>query len=207
MKQLNKIILPLFILFLSIGLVIGFRSYLLEYLIHPIALLAWGIRRLMLTVDQQLYWLLLVLLCAGMVFLLVPFWNRQKVPPVYRYAYRPPGPFEYWQALIRDRRSTGNGQDQLRSNLKELAITLMTQSERSDPSDVERMISQKIGTLPPAVRDYLFPPGQEDGIFTHNVQKRAWYRKISLKKQPKENIDLDAILKWMESELEIDHDN
>lgn len=207
MKQLNRIILPLLFLFLLIGLVIGFRSYLLDYLIQPIALLVWGVWRTLLSVDQQFYWILLVILCGGMVFRLIPFWSRQKIKQVYRYAYRAPGQFEQWQALIRDSHSMGNGQDQLRSSLKELVITLMVQDEKSDPSDAEMRITQKINRLPPRVRDYLFPSGQVDGIFTRNEQKRAWYRKIWFKKQPKENIFMDATLQWMETELEINHEN
>jgi len=207
MKQLNRITIPLFVLFLLVGLMIGLRSYLLDYLIKPIALLAWGVWRTLHSVDQQFYWILLVIICGGLVFRLIPFWSRQKVKQVYRYAYRPPSQLEYWQALFRDSLSKGNGRDQLRSSLKELAITLMAQDGKSDPSDAEMRISQKISLLPPQVRDYLFPPGQVDGIFTRNVQKRAWYRKIMFKKQPKEYIFMDATLQWMETELEIDHEN
>lgn len=207
MKQLNRIIIPLFVLFLLIGLIIGLRSYLLDYLIKPIALLAWGVWRTLLSVDQQFYWILLVIICGGMVFSLIPFWRRQKVKQVYRYAYRPPGQLEYWQTLIKDSISMGNGRDQLRSSLRELVITLMAQDEKSDQSNAEMRISRKINLLPPLVRDYLFPPDQMDGIFTRNVQKRAWYRKMSIKKQPKEYIFIDATLQWIETELEIDHEN
>ena len=207
MKSLNRIIMPLLVLFLLAGLVVRFRSYLLDYLIRPIALLAWGAWRTLLSVDQRFYWILLVIICGGLVFRLIPFWSKQKVKQVYRYAYRPPSQLEYWQALFKDRLSMGNGRDQLRSSLRELAITLMAQDEKTEPSNAEMRINQKISLLPPRMREYLFPPGQEDGIFTRNVQKRAWFRKIRIKKEPKEDILIDATLQWMESELEIDHEH
>lgn len=207
MKQLNRIIIPLLVIFLLTGVIIGFRSYLLDYLIMPIALLAWGVWRIMLSVDQQFYWILLVIICGGLVFRLILFGSGQKDNQMYRYAYRPPSQFEHWQTLIKDSLSMGNGRDQLRSSLKEMVITLMVQDEKSDQSNAEMRITPKINMLPPLVRDYLFPPDQMDGIFTGNVQKRAWYRKIRFKKQPKDYIFMDSTLQWMETELEIDHEN
>lgn len=207
MKQLNRIIIPLLVFFLLIGLIIGLRFYLLDYFIKPIALLAWGVWRIILSVDQQYYWLLLIIICGWLVFRLIPFWRRQKEKQVYRYAYRPPSQLEHWQTLIKDSSSMGNGRDQLRSSLKELVITLIAQDEKSDQSNAEIRITQEINMLPSLVRDYLFPPDQVNGIFTRNVQKRAWYRKISFIKQPDEYIFIDATLQWMETELEINHEN
>ena len=207
MKPIHKNITSLLILFLSAGLIFGLRSYLLDYIIRPIALLGWGVWRMMISVDQQIYWIFLIVICASLVLRLIFHKKPHSGNLQYRYAYRSLGKLDHWQVRMKDGVSNRQGQEQLRSSLRELAITLMIQGEKSDQSNPEERIAQRIDTLPQMVREYLFPPDQENGVFSRNRQKQSWYRKLRLKKRPQNDPVIDTTLQWMEAELEINHEH
>ena len=209
MEKFKKTIIPFLILMLLVVLLISFRSFLMDYVIEPIALLFWAIWRIISSVDQIVYWVVLIVFCAFLIIRLIPSEKDNSSNPVYNQIYKPPNRVEYWQTLIDESMLGKNKSEYLRNRMKELVITIISQVEQPAITDVDEMVATGIPSLPPAARQYLFPPNGKDGIssikdqLNNNVFVPRWLRRWRRKYIHQNNAMLDEILKWMETELEI----
>ena len=194
---------------LLVVLLISFRSFLMDYVIEPIALLFWAIWRIISSVDQIVYWVVLIVFCAFLIIRLIPSEKDNSSNLAYSQMYKPPNRVEYWQTLIDESMLGKNKSEYLRNRMKELVITIISQVEQPAITDVDEMVATGIPSLPPAARQYLFPPNGKDGIssikdqLNNNVFVPRWLRRWRRKYIHQNNAMLDEILKWMETELEI----
>ena len=187
MDRFKEDFLPILILFLLVSLVIIFRSFLMAYIIEPVVLLCWVVWR-------------------------IPFGTDKSPHSAYDYTYNPLNRVEYWRSLIIDADLGKNESEYLQDSMKELLITVTTQVERSDPTDSEEMIVKGSASLPLAAQEYLFPSRRKHGRFSIHHQPNikflvpTWLRRWTRKFIHQDHSLVDEILRWMETELEINYE-
>lgn len=212
METYKKNILPFLILTLLTGLLVGFRAFLMDYIIEPIALLFWAIWRIISSVDQNLYWIALIVICTILVMRLIPSEKDNSSSPAYSYKYKPPNRVEYWQTLIDESVHGKNKNEYLRYKIEELTMTIIAQVERPTTREVDEFLTTEVPSLSPSARQYLFPSTREDRVSSLKDQRSnavvvpGWPRRWRRNHIHQDNALLDEILKWMETELEISNE-
>jgi hypothetical protein len=181
----------------------------MTYIIEPVVLLCWLVWRILAGVDQNIYWIVLIVFCSILVIRLI-FSGRQK-PSIsaYDFTYNPLNRVERWQTLIIDADLGKNESESLRESMKDLLITVITQVERSGSTEPEDMIEKVSASLPLGAQRYLFPLSRKHGLIP--VQSRPnimvliprRLRKYLRKYIHQDHDLLGEILTWMETELEI----
>jgi hypothetical protein len=209
MDRFKTNLVPVVAIVLLAALVVIFRSFFMNYIIQPIALLFWVAWRLLASVDQSLYWMILLAACLILVIRLIP----KESPDTFKvtYSYRPPNRVEHWKALITDARLGDEEREALRGSLKTLYMSARPQIDASDAKGLEEMISTTESSLSREARQYLFPP-EPSGRMVAVMQRLR-----SLSFFPKglrrwagrfikwDTAALEEILAQIESELEIPH--
>ena len=209
MQAFKKNIFPILVLTLLVGLLIGFRSFLMDNIVQPVALLFWAVWRVISSVDQYVYWFALIVFCAIFFIRLIPSEKDNSTNPRYDQIYKPPNRVEYWQILIDESMLGKNKSEYLRNRIKDLVITSVSQVEQPATTEVDEIIATGIPSLSPAARQYLVPPDAKNGKSSKKNQKNSvifvpkWLRKWQRKFIHQNNVVLDEILNWMEIELEI----
>ena len=212
MEMYKKSILPFLILALLTGLFVGFRSFLMDYIVEPIAYLFWAVWRIISSVDQNFYWIALIVICTILVIRRIPSEKDNSPSPAYIYKYKPPNRVEYWRTLIDESIRGKNKNEYLRYKIEELTMTIITQVERPATTGADEFMKTEILPLSPTARQYLFPSNGEDRVsslknwLSNDVVIPRWLRRGRRKHIQQYNAILDEILKWMETELEISNE-
>jgi len=212
MDNLKIYLRPFLVLGLFLGLAISFRSFLMINIIEPIAVLLWAFWRIICSVNQNNYWIILIIFCLILVFRLVPDGNRNFSRSAYKYKYRAQSRVEHWQSLLTNAMMEKHGIESLRSNLKELLISMIDEEERSNPMSSEKAALLGQLPLPVSVQDLLFPPKRKHKIISGDFRFRPlfltpkWFRGWARKFIQPDNTSIDEVLEWMESTMEINHD-
>jgi len=209
MDRIKKYLLPLFILLLFVSLVVIFRSSLLTNIVEPVVLILWLFWRILSSVDQSIYWVVLIIFSSILVIRIIPYRKEQPSNTAYDYSYTPVNRVEYWQKLLIEADLGKNESEYLRDSLKELLISVITQVRRSDSSNPEEIIAERSASLPLEARRYLFPPGGKNGTFYMDHQRNlrffipGWIRRWARKYVLEDYGLIDETINWMETELEI----
>ena len=174
-NMIRKFLLSLLILFLFVSIVIIFRSFLIDNIIEPVALLLWLVWRIISSVDQNIYWIVLIFFVVIIFLRLIPPGNEKSHISAYNYTYEAFSRVEHWQMLIWDSALGWIESEYLRDGLKELLMAVIAQVEHSDTSDSEEVIAKGKVSLSPAARRYLFPPSGENRVFSINFQRNSLF--------------------------------
>jgi hypothetical protein len=215
MDRLKKNMLPFLILIFLMGLAIGFRSFLMVNIIEPVAYLCWAIWRAAASVNQNIYWGILIVICSILMIRLIPSEKDNAAGSAYHsyhYTYKSPNRVEYWNTLIQNAVLGKDEAEQLRENLKRLLESIIAQDGRSDPTELEKLIETGTVPLSRETRDFLFPPKGMSGIsslrqrldITSFIPKR--FHRWAGKFIRQDTVSMAEILERMEIEMEITHD-
>lgn len=206
-ESLKKYLSPLVVLALFVSLVVGFRSFLIANIVEPIALLCWAAWRIVSSVDQHIYWVMLIVLCSILVVRLVPSSKMDSPGLAYNYRYQLPDRVAHWQTRMKDAILGKDETEQLRDGLSNLLMSVIGQVERSDQKDLEELVAAGRIPLSPAARQFLCPPQGKHGTVSLNHQLLPrWLRRWKGRFFHQDHTAIDEILKWMETEMEISHD-
>lgn len=210
MDCFKKTLVPIIAIVLLAVLVVIFRSFFMTYIIQPIALLFWVAWRLLASVDQNIYWMILLAACLFLVIRLIPRESDDTFEVTY--SYRPPNRVEHWKTLITDAMLGDEDLDALRESLKTLYMSARPQIQGSGPRDLEEIISNSEAPLSRKARHFLFPPEPSGGMFvvvqrfrSMSFVPRGLRRWVGTFMQW-DTSPIDEILAQIESELEIRHD-
>lgn len=212
MDGLKKNILPLLILILLVSLAIGFRSFLMANIIEPVAYLCWAIWRAVASLNQNIYWGILIIICSIFMIRLLPSEKDNTLSSAYRYKYRSPNRVEYWNTLIQNAMHGKEEAENLRDGLKKLFVSAVSPTERLNGRDLEERGAIGNASMSQATRQYLFSPKGQDRIMSgsrlHGITSLApgWLRRWAGKFARQDTASIDEILKYMETELEINRD-
>ena len=212
MGSFKKFIVPFLILFIFLTLVFNFRSFLLTNIVEPIALLSWAAWRIVSSVDQNIYWIFLIVFCSILIIFLGLSRNDISPKSAFNDIYLSLNRVEHWQALIKDAALGKKESECLRDGMKKLLMTVIAQTSRSNSTEIEESIANEEVSLPLGAHRRLFPPRGKHEMFSRSHQLNIiplvpiWLRKWAGKFIHQDNTWIDEILRWMETELEIHYE-
>jgi len=212
MNKFKKSLSALFILILLVSFIVIFRSFLMIYIVEPIALLFWATWRIVSSVHQNIYWIILIALCIILMIRKLPFEGRKTSRLSYTYSYKPPARVDYWRILIKDSILGKNENEWLRKYLKEILITVIAQTEGIPAMEVEKIVEKGMTPLSSSAHQYLFASNVK-GKFYHEYKLNIvyflprWLRRFGRKFIHQNNSVIDEILDYTETELEINDEN
>ena len=201
--------LPILITVLFVIFVASFRSFLLTNIVEPVALLFWALWRIITSVDQHIYWSVLIVFCSILALRLIPSGNDSSSGSAYNDREKSLIRVEHWQTLMRNAVLGNDESRRLRDSLKDLLRSIAAQDERSESIELEDVLTKGEIPLSLAVQQYLFPPADTGGKFFINqkinpmLRSPRWLRKWIGKFIYQDNTLIDEIIRWMETELEI----
>lgn len=212
MGKLEKYRILLLVAGLVLALAISFQSFLMITIIEPVALLFWAIWRILASVDQNVYWTILIVLCAALMLRLVPSGKDFSPRPAYNYEYKSLDRVEYWRRLMKEAASGKDGNENLHHSLENLLMSTIAQADHSLSTDPAEAVASGQVSLPPAIRRFLLLPGEEqEALSGHHqfnplVLASKWFRRWAGPRDRQDRALVEEVLQWMESYLEISHD-
>lgn len=213
MNNSKQFAIPILITILLVILIISFRSFLLTNIVEPVALLFWAVWRIIASVDQNVYWIVLIVFCSILVFRLFPSGRENSHELAYNYRDKSLDRVEHWRTLIKDAALGNSERRRLRDSLKVLLTTVVAQDEHSEPTGLEEGIANGKIPLPLTTQRFLYPQNGMHRSFSMNQQLNIlslaprWLRRWAGKFIHQDHILIDETLRWMEIELEINDEN
>lgn len=210
MKPLQNNWRPFLLLSLFLGSAVIFRTFLITNIFEPIAMLFWAAWRILSSVHQNIYWIILVLICSIPVIRLIPF-RRYTSGSAYREAYSPIDRVEDWLRLMKNAPLGMAETEYLRDGLKRLLISAQ-QLERFPSMKADQMAVPEAVSLPLVVRRFLFPAKEKDKMSSGDFRLQLlfltpkWFRRWAGKPFQIDNPAIEETLTWMESLMEISND-
>jgi hypothetical protein len=212
MDSFKKYGLPFLILLLFLSLALGFRSFLMANIVEPIALFFWAAWRVVSSVDQAIYWIVLIVFCLIPVFRFAVSGKDVNPRSAYNHETLPLNRVEHWQRLIKDTPLGRDERETLRASMKELLISVTAQLDRTDSTLMDQMITNAPVSLPLKARLFLFPQAGKGGIIAAIRQLNIpsllprWLRRWARIFHHQDNTWIDETLGWLENELEIHYE-
>lgn len=208
MKDMRRYLAPILILLGVLALSIGFRTLTASVIVQPIAVLAWAAWRILLSVDQDVYWLMLLLACTVAAISLLPSPRRGERQQAYARDFLPPAPVAYWRGRLEAAFADKGQPEALRSSLRDLFISVVVDAGGRSSSHLESLIDSQPGEYPAAVK-LLFPrsqlrrdePASPGRRFVRCIQI-GWARLRGTRAPQLDAASVDELLDWMESRLE-----
>lgn len=210
--------ISLVILLLGLVLILGilFRAFIQDNFVTPIALVVWAVWRLLLTIDQSLYWGALFLAAGTYAFTRLVFLLRNTLaaepasPPDTNTAL---AQVNYWRTLVYLTRDESEKFNSLRRDLGRLLVDLYA-SKQLDAThfEVYEAMQQRQIPLPEDIYAFLFPA--ESGNDKHSFKRILF----NLQQIPRRRIrrwtgrdvadyyqSIESVIRFMESTLETQH--
>jgi hypothetical protein len=189
MKPAQKRLLAFLLLTLAAALVLFFQDFLMAYVFIPVAALGWAVWRMVGSLHQNVLWITLLLAGFILTIRLIPPKRDRPPSSAYQYDYKPPNRYENWRKQFADAARGKNERDYLRKNLEIL-------SENFDHNRTP---------LPDAAARYLAGQSKKRGAISALVP--GWLRKLTGSDFDQDSPSINALLNWMETELEIQNDD
>jgi hypothetical protein len=205
MDSHRRHLLLLLVLISLAGIAVGFRSFFMANIIEPIAVLFWAFWRIIASVNQSIYWSILILICLILVLRLIPIENDNLPNPVYNYRYKPSSRVKYWQTLIDESILGKEEGKRLRVNLENLFKSANAESGRTDSKDSDEANANGQRQLSLRAKRFLFPQKRTDGAFDIKSLIPKRFQRWSGKFVPQDTTAITEILEYMETEMEMSH--
>jgi len=213
MGRYQKFMLPTLIIVIFVILVVSFRSFLLANIIEPIALLLWAIWHVISSVDQHIYWVILIVIYSILAIRLLPSGIEDSHESAYGRMDQSPSRVDYWQSLIKDAALGSDENERLHGNLKNLLLTVVDQDERAETVELEDVIAKGKTPLSLTTQRLLFPQNEADRNFPVGQRLKflyfgpRWLRGWANRFVHQDYTLMDETLRWMEIELELNDEN
>lgn len=207
----------LIVLLLGFSLLLGvlFRSFILDNFVRPVALVFWLIWRILLSVNQQIYWGLLIASALVYTFfrLAQGLVDIKPTPPsdsnltLYNV--------DYWRTSIQLTADKNEKVNILKQNLGEMLTAMYTSRQSEAPHwEVYEALRQRQIPLPDHIYAFLFPAKPLGGrrSFQQVLQTiwqalRKWARRWKGRDVAEYYQSIEEVLTFMESSMEIKHDD
>lgn len=212
MDSHRRYLLLLLVLISLVGIAVVSRSFFMANIIEPIAVLFWGLWRIIASVNQSIYWSILILICLILVLRLVPIEKENLPNPAYTYKYKSPNRVEYWQKLINESILGREEGERLRVNLENLFTSVNAKSGQTGSKDSDEVNANGQRQLSLRATRLLFP--QKRGEGTLFLEHRFDIKSLIPKRLqrwagrfvPQDTTAIAEILEYMETEMEMSHD-
>ncbi len=191
--------------------VLAFPSLAAAYVVEPVAMSVWAVWRIIASVHQGVYWILLVVLCALLIIRVFSTCSPAEPLATQRPMEKQRTRVEHWQALFRLAARTQGGDAALRRSLRNLLASTIAQADRPADGGLHEALAARHISLPPSMQEYLgirppsaTPAGRGPSLSLRIVTAvRRRLDVLANRNQPA----IEEILRWMEAATEISHDN
>ena len=205
------------IILLGLSLLLGilFHSFILDNIIKPVALVFWVFRRILLSVDQKIYWGLLIFSAMAVVFfrLTRSFSTEESSPPPGSNATLME--IDSWRTSIY---LTGEEIEKFNTLKQELGWTLVSLYALHQPGkaqwEIYEAIKQQQIPLPLPIYDFLFPGEPSGGkrSFRQILQiiwgaPGKWARRSTGRDLAEYYQSIESVITYIESLKETKHDD
>lgn len=217
MHKARRPLLYALFLVLILGLGIVFRSFLIANFAGPLAIVFWLILRLLMAVDQQIYWVLIILFAFFQAVRHIP--QRPGIYAKYPET-RSTSALENvknWRTFITLTSAPDeiNRHNLLRQNLIDLLVSIYAadQDDGAAAYDVYEAIKQQQIPLPEPVYQFLFleAPARRRSLSAALKEifstPQRWIRHWRGQDVAAYHQSIDAVLTFMETALEMKHDD
>ena len=205
------------IILLGFSLLLGilFHSFVLDNIIKPVALVFWVFRRILLSVDQKLYWGLLIFSALAVVFFRLTRSSPHEEPPSSPGSNATLMEIDTWRTLIW---LTGDEIEKFNTLKQDLGWALVSLYALHQPGkaqwEIYEAIKQQQIPLPIYIYDFLFPGEPSGGkrSFRQILQiiRRApgkWARRWTGRDLAEYYRTIESIITFMESLKETQNDD
>jgi len=194
-KNRRRIILGAFAIIAICLTTFIFRAFVYRNLIDPIARVAWLVIRSLLSIDQEVFWLCIIILALILSLMIIPIDKQPNTRSAYSYSNKVEDRASFWkmQFLLADKNIDSRGA--LQKNMDDLSDALDELIDL-DKSDENIKNSSRIDPI-------------ESGIFNHAmwINLMARFRPKTDKFVDKRlERNLKQILDSMESKMESQND-
>jgi hypothetical protein len=206
----------LLLLLLGLALLLGFffRSFLLENFIRPVALVVLLLQRVVQSVDQHVYWYLLI--ASAVIYLFVRFALTLTAPP-------PETPAEpnvtldsinQWRVLIPLSDEASDRPNILKQNLGRILTTIYSSREPDTvPWEVDEALRVRRIPLPESIHAFLVPaaPAEETSP-VRRILRAVWRAPETLARRwtgrdaDEYYRSVEEVIRYMEFSMEKKHD-
>ncbi len=217
MKISRRLAVVLFLLWFLILPALLFPSFIQDNLITPVALVLLLFWRILQSIDQAIYWLVLVLLALGYFFFRLSHWAQGPVVPesASSDSNATLERISYWQTAIR---AGGIETNKSSTLVHDLGMLLAAEYASRRPESVRFEIYDDLKRrqipLPGPIHAFLFPvesSGSRRSLkqILRNLRDlpRKRIRRWTGRETAEYYQSLEQVLTFMESELEIKHDD
>ncbi|HEX9013174.1 MAG TPA: hypothetical protein VF813_06650 [Anaerolineaceae bacterium] len=211
MRTSNRLVPVVLLTVVLVSLGIYFRGFLLENFITPVSLVIWLFWRILLSFDQNIFWILLIF---AAIFFAIYRLLQKPFPPVPekpRESNATLDSLRYWRSSIlltlEDRDSPNN---LLKRDLSRM-LTLLYALNRPGAANYEVYSDLKSGAipLPEPVHAFLFPPEPETARRSLLRWVRSvihapgkWLRRWSGREEREYRRAVEEVIAYLESLME-----
>jgi hypothetical protein len=215
MKLSKRTSLVIILLGLVILLGILLRAFLYENLVRPMALVFLVFWRIVLSVDQQYYWFLLIV--AAVLYI---FYRITRMTEVAEETQLPPSndtleTLRYWRTSIMLTSDETSQNNMLRRDLWGI-LAMMVAIQQPGKSQIELYdaLKQRQIPLPENIYSFLFPsePPITGGSLSRLLQSvwlklARWRQRLSGREIADYYLSIEEVLNFMETAMEMKNDN
>jgi hypothetical protein len=205
----------LLIILLGLALLLGilFRAFLFDNIIKPLAILFWVLRRILLSVNENVYWGALIFVALVAAFIRFSRPAPEPASPPLSEVNATLNEIDSWRTSIW---LTGKEIDKFNSLKQNLGWTLASLYAPTQPGkalwQIYEAMQQRQIPLPPPIYDFLFPvrtPARQRSFRqVLEIIRRApgkWIRQWTGRDQADYYCSIEAVLVFMESLKETNH--
>ncbi len=150
----TSIIIAILAGLLVLGIV--FRDFLISSILEPLTIVFWLLLRILMSVDQGVYWGLALLLAVILVVRLVPPQREEYLRRPVIEKDLPVDRVKYWRQLVALSHRDAHSQA-LNTALLDLLVSTYTLENRGSPAEVREALRSGQMPLPARLHAFLFP--------------------------------------------------
>jgi hypothetical protein len=211
MKMPRRVSLVILLLALIVLMGIVFRTLVFNVFVLPVAALCWLLWRLLLSVDQDIYWELLIF--TALIYVIFRL-TKVSAGTTHTAASDPNTALEtvnYWRTSIMVTHNEIERPNLLKSNLGRLLAAVYARQQPERPLyEVYSALSRREIQMPESINNFLFPqelPASAGGIRQLlNVIRQAptrWYRQRTGRDVMEYYQSIEEVIALMESSMEV----
>lgn len=195
-------------LLLLLGLLaaaLAFPGLFDAYVVKPASISLWAIWRLIISVDQGVYWILVITCCSALMLRVFSAREQGTLDSTPGQMKPQPARLEHWRRLFRNGVRSGEGQAALRASLRNL-LAASTRQPDGPAGGLSRAVAARHASLPPAVKQYLAIDDEGNAVPPRPLSPLAWVQFRIRGRAAQDGILIEEVLCWMEAAMEISDD-
>lgn len=209
MKSTHKALVITFFLVFIIILVIFFRPFLQTNIVEPLVLIIWLIFRVIASVDQKIYWGILVFLSCYLIIRNFVVKTESTTGFAKTLPKEPVRGVEFWRLAFESAAYEKGNLHLLRQNMKDLLVSAVMQKEHLNKAQAQTALDEKQLPIPDSVYAFIYPPKNSGDSWKEKIN--SWTKKhipAALRRwnsgAAREHYQsIEEVLQWMETYLEM----